>query len=36
MKLTDHFQLSEFTRSGTASRYGINNTLNVSVRNLGH
>lgn len=28
MKLTDHFQLSEFTRSGTASRYGINNTLN--------
>lgn len=28
MKLTDHFQLSEFTRSGTASRYGINNSLN--------
>lgn len=28
MKLTDHFQLSEFTRSRTASRYGINNSLN--------
>lgn len=28
MKLTNHFQLSEFTRSGTASRYGINNSLN--------
>lgn len=28
MKLTDHFQLSEFTRSGTANRYGINNSLN--------
>lgn len=27
MQLTKHFQLSEFTRSGTASRYGINNTL---------
>lgn len=31
MKLTDHFQLSEFTRSGTASRYGINNTLNPDI-----
>lgn len=28
MKLTNHFQLSEFTRSGTASRHGINNSLN--------
>lgn len=28
MQLTNHFQLSEFTHSGTASRYGINNSLN--------
>ena len=27
MKLTNHFQLSEFTRSASASRYGINNSL---------
>lgn len=27
MKLTEHFSLEEFTRSGTASKYGINNTL---------
>lgn len=27
MQLTQHFQLIEFTRSGTASRYGINNSL---------
>ena len=26
--ISQHFQLSEFTRSGTASRYGINNSLN--------
>lgn len=26
MQLSDHFQLSEFTRSETASRYGIDNT----------
>lgn len=28
MKLTEHFQLSEFTRSKTASERGIDNTLN--------
>lgn len=28
MQLTPHFQLSEFTKSGTASKYGINNSLN--------
>ena len=27
IQLTPHFKLSEFTRSDTASKYGINNTL---------
>ena len=28
MRLTEHFKLSEFTKSGAASKYGINNSLN--------
>lgn len=31
MKLTDHFSLSEFTRSSTADRLHINNTIDLSV-----
>lgn len=27
MKLTEHFSLAEFTRSATATKYGINNSL---------
>jgi len=29
-QLSEHFKLSEFTRSSTATRYGIDNTLNPS------
>lgn len=28
LQLTEHFKLSEFTRSGTATKYGIDNTPN--------
>lgn len=31
MKLTDHFSLLEFTRSSTADRLHINNTIDLSV-----
>lgn len=30
IQLTEHFKLSEFTRSDTASKYGIDNTLDPS------
>lgn len=39
MQLTEHFNLSEFVRSDTASRLGIDNSINdpeiiTNIRNL--